>query len=112
MASKSFTTRSAENPKRRANSPRRKPPGAIGEGDLLAVDRPRHRQGRGTRTRAGLIEVARDRRLEVRGGIVLDDEDAFGPPRRIGERETALAAADIGEKGLTHTGAPGLTTIW
>jgi hypothetical protein len=74
----------------------------IGERDLLAVDRRRDRERRRARARAGLVEVARHRRLEIGGGVVLDHQDALRPPRRIGERKPAFAAADIGEKCGTH----------
>jgi len=76
----------------------------IGEPDLLAVDRASHGERRRARARSGLLEVARDRRIEVGDRVVFDHQDALGRPGRIGEREPALATADIGEKARTHRG--------
>src|SRR5215831_18138634 len=83
----------------------------IGERDLLAVDRAGHGEHRRARARAGLLEVARDRRIEVGDRVILDHQHALGRASRLGERKPALAAADIGEKGRTHRGYPRVITI-
>ncbi len=87
-------------------APPQAPAGPIGERDLLAVDRAGHGERRRGRVRAGLLEVARDRRVEVGDRVVLDHRHALGRASGIGERKPALAAADIGEKGRTHRGYP------
>src|SRR5262249_39565866 len=112
MASQSLSPRSCENPKRLAIPPPQKaqarglggraPPAAAGP-----AGGGRRRGGAG----AGLLEVARNRRVEVGDRVVLDHHHALGRPGRFGEREPALATADIGEKARTHRGYPRLITI-
>src|SRR5262249_48052017 len=112
IASKSLSTRSCENPKRLANSRRRKrqlvrlgsaiPPASAGPGPAG-----RRRAGPG----AGSWGAPRARRVEAGARVVLDSHPALGRPGRIGEREPALATADIGEKARTHRGYPRLITI-
>src|SRR5262249_28209073 len=83
----------------------------IGERDLLAVDRAGHGERRRAWSRTGLLEVSRDRRVEVSDRVVLDHQHALGRAGRFGEREPALATADIGEKARTHRGYTRLITI-
>src|SRR5436190_13235820 len=79
-------------------------PGAIGQRDLLALDRSGDGHHRGLRSRAGVLEIARYGCFEVGDGIVLDDDNALGQTRGIDESKAAFAAADIGDKGCTHRG--------
>src|SRR5262249_15306366 len=81
-------------------------PRSIGEGNLFAVDRAGDGQRRGPRRGPGLVEVVRNRRLEISHGVVVDHEDALGPPRRIGEGKTAFPAADVADQSVTHTCEP------
>src|SRR5262249_20928760 len=112
MASKSFSTRSCENPKRLANSRRRKRQlarlvSAISSpsaGPATASVAPR--RGRAARARAAPLELARARRVEVGARVVLDPQHALDRAGRRGEGEPALATADIGDKGRTHRGYP------
>ena len=87
-------------------APPQAPARPIGERDLLAVDRAGHGERRRARARAGLLEVARDRRVEVGDRVVLDHQHALRRTGRTGERKPALATADIGEEGRTHRGYP------
>jgi len=79
--------------------------------DLLALDWAGNSERRRARARAGLLEVARDRRVEVGDRVILDHQHALGRASRMGEREPALATADVGEKARTHRGYPRLITI-
>src|SRR5262249_39722923 len=92
-------------------APPQAPARPIGERDLLAVDRAGHGKRRRARARTGLLEVARNRRVEVGDRVVLDHQHALGRPGRFGEREPAFATADIGEKARTHRGYPRLITF-
>src|SRR5215211_1640866 len=83
-----------------------KAPAAIGERDLLTVDRARDGKHRGLRTGADLLDVARDRRFEIGRCIVLENADMLRAAVRASEREAAVGAADVGEKDASHSTAP------
>src|SRR5215204_1242130 len=83
-----------------------KAPAAIGERDLLTVDRARDGKHRGLRTGADLLDVARDRRFEIWRCIVLENTDMLRVAVRASEREAAVGAADVGEKDASHSTAP------
>ena len=78
-------------------------PVAVGELDLAARDRPRHRQHGGARREAGLVEIAADRRLGAGHRLVVDDRHALRPAARPAHREAGGAAADVGEENAVHT---------
>ena len=84
---------------------------AIGQHDFLAVDRPGNRQRGRARACAGLLEIARNRGVEVGGGIVMDHQDVLDRAGGVRDRKPALAAADVGEESGAHDRYPGLITL-
>src|SRR5262249_55774010 len=85
-------------PKLRGESASMKAPRAIGERNLVAVDRTGDREDRRCRPNSGVIEILPDRRLERRDGCIRHDDDLLRPLTGRSEREPAGAAADIGDQ--------------
>src|ERR1051325_8715634 len=87
------------------------PPVAIGELDLAAGDRPRHRQHGRARRHAGRVEIAADRGLGTGHRLVVDDRHPLRTAGRRTHRETGRTAADVGEENAAHTNTPTPTLL-
>ena len=75
------------------------PPRAVGQCHLVAtIQGTRDRQHRRARLHAGSAEIGVDRSFEGLHGVVFDDDDVLGPPRRAGERKAAVGATNVGQQ--------------
>src|SRR5499427_583855 len=81
-------------------------PVAVGEPDLAALDRTRHREHRGLRAEIPLAEVAANRRFGARYRFIIDDHEAVRTAARRTDSKARGAAADIGETNAGHSGWP------
>src|SRR5262249_61019151 len=83
-------------------------PGAMGERDLVAIDRRPHRQHAGARLHLRLDDIAADGRRQIRHFLVGKPDDAVGATVWPDHGKAAGRAADVGDEhcgcGLRHSG--------
>src|SRR5262249_12765931 len=75
---------------------------AIGQRDLLAIDRAGNGQRCRLRVCPSLLEVARDCRVQIGSRIVLHHQHPLDRAGRVGKRKPALTAADVAEERGAH----------
>jgi hypothetical protein len=81
-------------------------PIAVGELDLVAVNRARHGEHGGLGGEAGLVEIAADRRLRPGNRLVVDDRHPFRTAAGHTHSEARDTSTDIGEQNAGHADTP------